>query len=51
MLFSHNLQIREPFNVLSLVKSPMGLMIGFMALVMFVMPKLVGKFDTLVSAS
>ncbi|KAH6761415.1 EamA-like transporter family [Perilla frutescens var. frutescens] len=34
-------EIREPFSVLSLVKSPMGLMIGFMVIVMFLMPKLV----------
>ncbi|KAK4480169.1 hypothetical protein RD792_013231 [Penstemon davidsonii] len=34
-------EIREPFNIMSIVKSPMGLMIGFMGLVMFVMPKLV----------
>ena len=34
-------QIREPFSVMSLLKSPMGLMLGFMMLVMFVMPKLV----------
>ncbi|PIN01869.1 putative membrane protein [Handroanthus impetiginosus] len=34
-------EIREPFSVMSIVKSPMGLMMGFMVLVMFVMPKLV----------
>uniref|UniRef100_A0A166GF60 ER membrane protein complex subunit 7 beta-sandwich domain-containing protein n=1 Tax=Daucus carota subsp. sativus TaxID=79200 RepID=A0A166GF60_DAUCS len=34
-------EIREPFNVMSLVKSPMGLMVGFMLIVMFLMPKLV----------
>ncbi|KAL8501772.1 hypothetical protein ACS0TY_021044 [Phlomoides rotata] len=34
-------ELREPFSVLSIVKSPMGLMIGFMVIVMFVMPKLV----------
>ena len=33
-------QKREPFSPLSLVKSPMGLMVGFMLLVVFVMPKL-----------
>lgn len=37
--------MREPFSILSLVKSPMGLMIGFMVIVMFLMPKLVGKFN------
>lgn len=43
------LQIREPFNVMALVKSPMGLMVGFMVVVMFLMPKLVenmGKYST-----
>ncbi|XP_075522401.1 ER membrane protein complex subunit 7 homolog [Primulina tabacum] len=34
-------EIREPFSVMSILKSPMGLMVGFMAIVMFVMPKLV----------
>ncbi|CAI9755774.1 unnamed protein product [Fraxinus pennsylvanica] len=34
-------EIREPFSIMSIVKSPMGLMVGFMAIVMFVMPKLV----------
>ncbi|XP_051137132.1 ER membrane protein complex subunit 7 homolog [Andrographis paniculata] len=34
-------EIREPFSVMSIVKSPMGLMIGFMVIVMFLMPKLV----------
>ncbi|GFQ00451.1 er membrane protein complex subunit 7 homolog [Phtheirospermum japonicum] len=34
-------EIREPFNVMSILKSPMGLMIGFMAIVVFLMPKLV----------
>ena len=38
-MFLH-LQIREPFNVMSVVKSPMGLMMGFMLVVMFLMPKL-----------
>lgn len=47
MFLSHNLQMREPFNIMSLLKSPMGLMIGFMVIVMFLMPKLVGKFDKL----
>lgn len=35
------MQMREPFSVMSLVKSPMGLMVGFMVVVMFLMPKLV----------
>ncbi|XP_073055260.1 ER membrane protein complex subunit 7 homolog isoform X2 [Primulina eburnea] len=34
-------EIREPFSVMSILKSPMGLMVGFMVIVMFVMPKLV----------
>ncbi|XP_078162628.1 ER membrane protein complex subunit 7 homolog [Carex rostrata] len=38
-------EIREPFSVMSLVKSPMGLMIGFMVLVMFVFPKMMEGVD------
>ncbi|KAK3020357.1 hypothetical protein RJ639_047810 [Escallonia herrerae] len=38
-------EIREPFNIMSLVKSPMGLMVGFMVIVMFLMPKLVENMD------
>ncbi|CAK7353770.1 unnamed protein product [Dovyalis caffra] len=38
-------EIREPFNIMSVVKSPMGLMMGFMVLVMFVMPKLMENMD------
>ncbi|KAJ8421406.1 hypothetical protein Cgig2_017483 [Carnegiea gigantea] len=34
---------REPFSIMSLVKSPMGLMVGFMVIVVFLMPKLMGK--------
>ncbi|KAL6523894.1 hypothetical protein OROMI_030989 [Orobanche minor] len=34
-------EIREPFNIMSILKSPVGLMIGFMVVVMFLMPKLV----------
>ncbi|KAM0006122.1 putative ER membrane protein complex subunit 7 [Helianthus debilis subsp. tardiflorus] len=37
--------IREPFNIMSIVKSPMGLMIGFMVVVVFLMPKLVENMD------
>ncbi|KAF6152832.1 hypothetical protein GIB67_025850 [Kingdonia uniflora] len=33
--------IKEPFSILSLVKSPMGLMMCFMVVVVFLMPKLV----------
>lgn len=36
---------REPFSIMSLMKSPMGLMMGFMLLVMFVMPKLMENID------
>ncbi|XP_021738995.1 ER membrane protein complex subunit 7 homolog [Chenopodium quinoa] len=36
---------REPFSPLSLVKSPMGLMVGFMLIVVFVMPKLMENMD------
>ncbi|CAI9092669.1 OLC1v1027980C2 [Oldenlandia corymbosa var. corymbosa] len=39
-------EIREPFSIMSVVKSPMGLMMGFMAFVMLVMPKLVENMDT-----
>ncbi|PON89867.1 Carbohydrate-binding-like fold containing protein [Trema orientale] len=38
-------EIREPFSIMSLVKSPMGLMIGFMVIVVFLMPKLVENMD------
>ncbi|KAF5181572.1 Er membrane protein complex subunit 7-like protein [Thalictrum thalictroides] len=38
-------EIREPFNVMSLLKSPMGLMMGFMVIVVFLMPKLMENMD------
>ncbi|CAI0415191.1 unnamed protein product [Linum tenue] len=38
-------EIREPFSIMSLVKSPMGLMIGFMLVVVFLMPKLMENMD------
>ncbi|OVA05863.1 protein of unknown function DUF2012 [Macleaya cordata] len=38
-------EMREPFSVMSLVKSPMGLMVGFMLLVVFIMPKLMENMD------
>ncbi|CAH2060482.1 unnamed protein product [Thlaspi arvense] len=38
-------EVREPFNILSLVKSPMGLMVGFMVVVVFLMPKLMENID------
>ncbi|EOY29426.1 Uncharacterized protein TCM_046903 isoform 2 [Theobroma cacao] len=37
--------IREPFSIMSVVKSPMGLMVGFMLVVVFLMPKLVENMD------
>ncbi|XAR70999.1 hypothetical protein NMG60_11028068 [Bertholletia excelsa] len=39
-------EIREPFSIMSLVKSPMGLMIGFMLVMVFLMPKLMENMDT-----
>ncbi|KAL5988069.1 hypothetical protein ACLOJK_035832 [Asimina triloba] len=38
-------EIREPFSIMSLVKSPMGLMLGFMLIVVFLMPKLMESMD------
>ncbi|KAH0865669.1 hypothetical protein HID58_082880, partial [Brassica napus] len=38
-------EIREPFSILSIVKSPMGLMVGFMVVVVFLMPKLMENID------
>ncbi|GKU87305.1 hypothetical protein SLEP1_g1728 [Rubroshorea leprosula] len=38
-------EIREPFSIMSVVKSPMGLMMGFMLVVVFLMPKLVENMD------
>uniref|UniRef100_A0A1J3GJC8 ER membrane protein complex subunit 7-like protein n=1 Tax=Noccaea caerulescens TaxID=107243 RepID=A0A1J3GJC8_NOCCA len=38
-------EIREPFSVISIVKSPMGLMVGFMVVVVFLMPKLMENID------
>lgn len=39
-------EIREPFSIMSIVKSPMGLMVGFMVVVVFLMPKMVENMDT-----
>ena len=39
------MQMREPFSVMSLVKSPMGMMIGFMVFAMVLMPKLMENID------
>eukprot|EP01018_Ginkgo_biloba_P006729 Gb_01075 [translate_table: standard] len=36
---------REPFSVLSLLKSPMGLMVGFMVIAVFLLPKLMESID------
>lgn len=44
------LQLKEPVTIMSLVKSPIGMMFGFMLFVMFVMPKLaenVGEYCAL----
>ncbi|GAB4836808.1 hypothetical protein Ancab_001721 [Ancistrocladus abbreviatus] len=38
-------EIREPFSIMSVMKSPMGLMVGFMLIVMFLMPKLMENMD------
>ncbi|XP_047327339.1 ER membrane protein complex subunit 7 homolog isoform X2 [Impatiens glandulifera] len=38
-------EMREPFSVMSLVKSPMGMMIGFMVFAMVLMPKLMENID------
>jgi hypothetical protein len=39
-------EMREPFSVMSIVKSPMGLMVGFMVVVVFLMPKLMENIGT-----
>ncbi|KAF3789043.1 ER membrane complex subunit 7-like protein [Nymphaea thermarum] len=36
---------REPFSILSLLKSPMGLMVGFMLVAVFLLPKLMENLD------
>ncbi|KAL5200322.1 hypothetical protein ABZP36_021525 [Zizania latifolia] len=38
-------EIREPFSIMSLLKSPMGLMLGFMVIMVFVMPKMMENID------
>ncbi|XP_019249020.1 PREDICTED: ER membrane protein complex subunit 7 homolog isoform X2 [Nicotiana attenuata] len=38
-------EIKEPFSIMSLVKTPVGLMIGFTLFVMFLMPKLAENMD------
>ncbi|KAL6603054.1 hypothetical protein ACP70R_043415 [Stipagrostis hirtigluma subsp. patula] len=36
---------REPFSIMSLLKSPMGLMVGFMVIMVVVMPKMMENID------
>jgi hypothetical protein len=36
---------REPFSAMSLLKSPMGLMVGFMLVAVFLLPKLMDSID------
>lgn len=36
---------REPFSLMGLLKSPMGLMVGFMAVAVFLLPKLMENID------
>ncbi|KAI5056732.1 hypothetical protein GOP47_0028550 [Adiantum capillus-veneris] len=36
---------REPFSLMGLLKSPMGLMVAFMAVAVFLLPKLMGNID------
>jgi hypothetical protein len=36
---------REPFSAMGLLKSPMGLMIGFMVVCVFLLPKLMDQID------
>ncbi|KMZ70825.1 hypothetical protein ZOSMA_192G00020 [Zostera marina] len=38
-------EVREAFSIWSLLKSPMGLMVGFMVIVVFLMPKLMESMD------
>ncbi|KAK1300330.1 hypothetical protein QJS10_CPB13g00319 [Acorus calamus] len=38
-------EVREPFSIMSILKSPMGLMVVFMVFVVFIMPKLVENMD------
>ncbi|XP_010241615.1 PREDICTED: ER membrane protein complex subunit 7 homolog [Nelumbo nucifera] len=38
-------EIREPFSIMNVIKSPMGLMVGFMLIVVFLMPKLMENMD------
>jgi hypothetical protein len=39
------MQKREPFSAMGLLKSPMGLMIGFMVVCVFLLPKLMDQID------
>uniref|UniRef100_A0A0D9WSJ3 ER membrane protein complex subunit 7 beta-sandwich domain-containing protein n=1 Tax=Leersia perrieri TaxID=77586 RepID=A0A0D9WSJ3_9ORYZ len=38
-------ETREPFSIMSLLKSPMGMMLGFMVIMVFVMPKMMENID------
>ncbi|KAG0629225.1 hypothetical protein M758_1G086800 [Ceratodon purpureus] len=38
-------EIREPFSLMGLLKSPMGLMIGFMVICVFLLPMLMDSID------
>ncbi|GJN38935.1 hypothetical protein PR202_gb28016 [Eleusine coracana subsp. coracana] len=40
-------EIREHFSIMSLLKSPMGLMVGFMVIMVFVMPKMMENIGKL----
>ena len=40
-------KVRELFSIMSLLKSPMGLMVGFMVLMVFVMPKMMENIGIL----
>lgn len=51
IIFFFMLQIREPFSIMSIVKSPMGLMVGFMLIVVFLMPKLMENMGNMVFTS
>ncbi|XP_072963631.1 ER membrane protein complex subunit 7 homolog [Typha angustifolia] len=41
----HYYEVRQPFSVMSLLKSPMGMMVGFMLVMVFLMPKLMENID------
>ena len=45
--FFNIFKVRELFSVMSLLKSPMGLMVDFMVLMVFVMPKMMENIGIL----